>query len=321
MHKSVFLFEPVGDKVLASLKNFELDSVFLHHSNLTSFTIAEVKNSILPKTEIYGEASVFFDKDLLAEFPDAKPVEAEGKDTGAGLCPTHPKVREAQLEQIRQYLKLEIDGIWLNHIRYPTKWNAVKPEILDTCYCERCLGLFEDYIGEKLEAKNLEETVLLIDGSYYHEWLTFKCEQISSFVKSVKELIIESGNSHKLGLFVVPWEDKEFGAGIKRVVSQDFAQLSNYADQISPMLYHKMCGKSPEWIREKVEYFWNVGLPFLPIVQTESMPEEISTAEFQQVLDNAVASPSSGVCVFYLADLLSHESLLLQLQKFFAQAD
>lgn len=319
MHKSVLFFSPT-DETLNFARELKLDSVFL------SFGSASVENiflvrSILNDTDIYVEVPAFAGFELLEKYPDSKPVEATGKttqkDSYCGLCPTHPGLRRECLDKVKKLLELDVNGIWLDFIRYPTKWEEPEPDILDTCYCDRCLKMFSEYLGESVHGNTLEEKVQHIDGSFYVEWLEFKSAQITSMVKDVKNLINESGKPIKLGFFAIPWEDKEYGAAIKRIMGQDFNQLASLVDVISPMLYHKMCGKPVEWVKQKVEYFWQLGIPFIPLIQTESRISDITVDEFKKALEYAGSKPSSGVCIFFVEDMLKDSDKVGAAKSFF----
>ncbi len=320
MVRSSFFFTAPNEQNLKAMLELNLDTVFVPFHETNTSNLEKIRES-KPDVKINVEVPVFAGKELLEKYPDAVPVEASGlkteKEWYVGVCPTHPEVREECLRKIDSLLSLNPDGIWLDFIRYPTKWEEPDPYILDTCYCDRCLKLFSEYIGEPIIGNTLEEKVLLIDGSYYIEWLEFKVSQITMMVKEVKDKISVSEKNIKLGFFAVPWEDKEYGAGIKRIIAQDFDQLTLVADGFSPMLYHKMCGKPIEWIKQKVDYFWNFQKPFLPLIQTEPRISEISKDEFKKSLELASSKPSQGVCIFFLEDLIKQPEKYEIAKKFF----
>ena len=327
MHKSTFFFFKPNHESLVKAKELNLDSVFSTHANLDESAIKDIRENVGENIKIYVELGVFAGKDLWDKYPDAVPVEASGKEPSRGwyygVCPSHEGVRNECLQHVKNILEKDINGIWLDFIRYPTKWEEPEPYILDTCYCDKCLKKFSEYLGEPIEGNTLEDKVLLIDGSYYIEWIEFKTEMITSMVKEVRKLIdehnikVEDGKKVKLGFFAIPWQDKEHSAGIKRIVAQDFGSLSTLVDVFSPMLYHKMGGKDVSWIKEMVNYFWEVGKPQLPLIQTEPRESEISTEEFKQALEYASASPSTGVCVFFLEDLMKQPEKFDAVKEYF----
>jgi hypothetical protein len=302
MHKSV-LIENFDNIALESIKELNLSSLIISDNDVLPETLSKVKES-MSDIEIYVAAAVFKNLKLAKKYPDSLPVDSTGKDLNnqGWVCPTHEKAHSEILDNLKTLVSQDIDGIWLNDLQYPTIWNVSEPDILDTCYCDRCLRKFEEYIGEPIEGvggegTDLENTALYIDGSYYHEWLEFKASQINFIVSEVVSYIKQSGKDIKLGMFIIPWKDKEHGAGIQRVVAQDFSKLIDWIDVFSPMLLHKSCGKDVNWVAEMIEHFWLLGKPLLPLVEDA---KDIPTQEFEEVLKNATTAPSIGVCVINL---------------------
>jgi hypothetical protein len=319
VNRSLFVLEP-SDETLEKIRDINFDSLFLSEEKFESDTLKRIKDLSI-NSKIYIDVPVFAGKELLDKYPDAIPMKADGEtldiEEYAGLCPTHEGVRKEVLNKIEKLLKENIDGIWLDFIRYPTKWEGEEPKISDTCYCGRCLQKFSEYLDEPIEGETLEDKYLLIDGAYYFEWLDFKTDQIASFVKEVRDLILASGKKIKLGAFIVPWKDDEYGQAIKRVVAQDFTKMFQHLDVFSPMLYHKMAGRSVDWVKEMVAYYWETGKPLLPLVQTEDKPKVLSDEEFKKALEFATNSPSQSVCVFFIDDLLNKPSKMKILKEFF----
>jgi len=307
MHKSIFIDSLKDTK--DTLSGINLDSIVISSKLCNAENISNLRR-IHGNIEIYADFPVFCGEDLIKSFPDAVPVEAFGKNLikeGISfVCPTHLGVRQYLIKKLSDLIKLDVNGIWLDCARYPSVWDKPNPIIYDTCYCERCLSLFEKFIGEKIVGNTLEDKFLHIDGSYYIEWLRFKCDQITSFVGQTRKAITDSEKSVKLGIFVVPWEDNEYSAGIKRILGVNLEQIAPLVDAVSPMLYHKMCGKDVEWVKEKVNYYWNLGKSFLPLIQTEG----VSLEEFKKSMEFAILKPSAGVCIFYFEDLMKQKGKL-----------
>lgn len=318
MHKSVYI-QNLDSETRAALSKLSLDSVFVSYKQLNKEAITKINSET--NAQVYAKITCFEGQDLLDKFPDSKPVECTGKDTSkdwyVGVCPTHDGVRAELKNRIDSMLSLAVNGIWLQFMQYPTKWDEPQPYIMDTCYCPRCLQKFENYIGEKLVYSDLEELYLLIDGSYYQEWLDFKAENITSMVKYARSKITASGKDVKLGYFAIPWDSIEHGAAIQRIVAQERTKLTPLVDVTSPMLYHKLCNEPVEWVNEKVEFFWNIGAPFLPLIQVAGTSTILSDEEFKTSLEYAAASPSIGVCVFSLDELINQNSKFQIVQSFF----
>lgn len=308
MNKSGFLFT-CEDNELQLAKELNLNSVFVPFHLL--HRLDNVKQVLGSAVEVYISLRVFSKKDApyLQHFTSDL-VEATGKPfPGAPLCPTNDSVRQACIDNVKICLSKNVNGIWLDSLTYPSGPGNPEPNLVDTCYCDRCLEKFENYLGEKIEGSTLEDKVLLIDGSYYIEWIEFKTGVIASMLQSVKDEINASGKSVKLGYFAAPLEDKEYGSAVKRLIGQDFLKLSEIADITSPMLYHKMLYRDVTWVKEKVEYFSQLETKLMPVIQTENIPSEVSSDEFKQALEFA-SFKTYGLVVFYMSDLLKQPDKL-----------
>lgn len=315
MHTSVYI-NKISEEMLKAVSNLNLDSVITSQSKLDRASLTKLRDL---GVEVYGEVSCFEGQSLLDKFPDAKPVTHDStktiKDWYVGVCPTHEGVLEEVKSHINLLIDLEAGGIWLQFLYYPTKWDEPEPFIMDTCYCDRCISKFKAYVGDEFEYSDMEELFLLIDGSYYQEWLDFKAIQITSMAQYARDQILKSGKDIKLGYFTPPWDESEHRASLQRVLAQERTQLTPIVDVTSPMLYHKMCGEGLEWIKDKVEYFWNLGAEFIPLIQTENITEN----ELEQALKYAVESPSSGVCVLNLENLIEDKCKFEVVKNFFGQ--
>ncbi len=88
------------------------------------------------------------DAGYLKEHPDATPVGTDGRpcpapDGWQGVCPTHPGYRAAKMEEFRRALAdHDIDGIRLDYHHAHASWEQAKPNMPDTCFCDRCLDRF-----------------------------------------------------------------------------------------------------------------------------------------------------------------------------------
>ena len=62
----------------------------------------------------------------------------------AGVCPNQSWLREQKLNAIKELIsKYDIDGIWLDFIRYPCHWEVINPKLEQTCFCPICQSLFQ----------------------------------------------------------------------------------------------------------------------------------------------------------------------------------
>lgn len=237
------------------------------------------------------------------QFPELRPITHTGElldtmDGYGGICPSNEPYRQRKLNEISNLLReYPIDGIWLDFIRYPTKWEVKNPDIQRTCFCSDCLTKFSHDTNVKLphNLTTVEEKanwILKFHGSTWNKW---RGDQITSFVRDVRRAISEIRPKALLGIFAVPWRKGDFEGAIIWGVAQDFEKMSPYVDAFSPMVYHEMCGRPVTWISEITDYFSiQTKKPVYPIIQTES----ITSAEFEEAIHTGLNPPSSGIIIF-----------------------
>ncbi len=306
MTKGIFLLEKLTEEKIKQIIKIRANAVFIGHQNFDRKLVEKLKDKGI---KVYIEIGIFAGENLWKKYPDSRPVNKNSKPMDrihwyAGVCPNHPEVRKEKLQLIKSLVDNQnIGGIWLDFIRYPCHWEEVRGEdIPEYCFCPNCLEKFKQEVGGKSE------------GEAWRQW---KCKQITDFVAEAHTLINQSGKNIKLGMFSVPWRKKDLGGAITKVIGQDFRSLAKYIDVFSPMVYQKMCSKPTKWVGEMVGHMTKItGKPILPIVQTEDRPEKLTTGEFGEEIDQALKSPSAGVIIFYLEDLLKNEEKINIVKNF-----
>lgn len=300
MIKGIFILQDFNREVTKQALELGANAVFVGHKKLDGNLVKRLHRS---GVKVFAEVGLFVGEELWEKFPDSHPVDSKNQKIGkedwyAGICPNHPQVRKEKLEEVEKIISdFEVDGVWLDFIRYPTHWEVPSPKLLDVCYCPNCLEKFAGDTGSKDPKGEI--------------WTWWKCDQITNFVAEAADIVRSSKREIQLGLFAVPWTKRDFDVAIRKVVGQDFERLLTYVDVVSPMTYHKMCGRDVSWIADTVRYFHKLtGKPVLPLIQTENKPTAISVEEFQQSLSAAARPPSEGVIVFFLEDLLKQPEKL-----------
>lgn len=260
---------------------------------------------------VYVSVNAFGGKEAWKLSPDARPVRSDGRLLGAepdlkehgGVCPTHKGWREERLNYVAKLVGElggdgGIDGIWLDFVRYPGLWEVKNPVVPDTCYCHRCLKKFQQDAGISLPRElGSGEAAVWIKKNCHYQWMNWKKRQISSFVEEVRDVLRSrsSGSQMTLGVFLVPWTKGERNNDISYKLAQDAFQLSAIADVISPMVYHKMCGRPESWVGYMTQYYKeSARCQILPIVQSlDCTPEE-----FRAVLKVIGQSDADGFLVY-----------------------
>lgn len=242
-------------------------------------------------------------------FPDAVPITAAGTPVPArfgGVCPTHFTWREERLALAAAWLRqfgAGIDGLWLDFARYPGRWESSRPEIPDTCFCPRCLALFQVEKGVRMpDGLKTAAAAAWIHDHAEAQWLRWKKEQITSFVRDVRAVIDKArpGERCRLGVFLVPWTKGERQGAVTFRLAQDAAQIGRYVDVVSPMAYHRMVDRPAAWTGEIAAYFADMnGGPVWPIVQADAA----TAADFSRVVAAVAAAGAPGLLVYSQAGM------------------
>ncbi len=257
--------------------------------------------------EVYLSLNVFGGKAARQQFSDSVPVLASGEllpDRFGGVCPTHAGWRQSRLELLGRWARElggpgGIAGVWLDFIRYPGRWEERQPDIPDTCYCDRCLALFQQDSGVVIPADvgSTAERAGWIRQNAPYQWLMWKKSQISSFVRAARAVLDREGDGHrlKLGAFVVPWRKSDHGGALVTLLGQDAADFGAAVDYLSPMVYHRMVGQPVDWVEDVSRYYRDMTAGQLwPIIQAEQVPVN----EFGAVVAAVSASGADGLLVY-----------------------
>jgi len=190
-------------------------------------------------------------------------------DSFASRCPADPQATNELKNKLKQALDWKPQRIWLDGFRFggywETKGNKIK-NIHEPCgWC-----------------KNKKRSDILI-----------------SVASSIREILPWQ---LPLGYFAVPFK-KEEKSEVVEILGQDHFFLSQLFDFISPMIYHRMIGKSVSYISEYISYLKSMtGNTVIPILQTKDMPDnlpdQLSGKEMTKAFQEAVKPPSVGVAWF-----------------------
>jgi len=294
------------EEILSLLHSWNVNAVFGVHQDRK---LAEVlrKGGI----RIFAEFTVFAGEKYWDEFPGSRPVTAGGeflakRDWYAGVNPADERIRSRKLQDFRELLETyDLDGVWLDFIRWPCHWEEIDPVLEKTSYDRVTLEKFRKEMG--IEAGFPEDSIKaaqLIDNRYREEWREWRCGQITSWVTEARGIIDTCSPGTRLGLFGVPWI-RDFDDAIISVIGQDYRALGASVDVFSPMVYHLMCGRPVGWIGEVTEWIGRAtGREVLPIIQTVDEPSVLTPAELAEAVRVSLDCPgSAGVILFNLQGL------------------
>jgi len=274
------------------------------------------------KMRVFVIEPTFFDPEALKADPDLYAITSKGErakeDWVEFVCPTREEFRRRKVTALRDaVMRLQPDGVSLDFIRYFVYWEMVgpdrKPETLpDTCYCPHCLARFSADTGITLppDIKTAPQAADWISRNQQERWIRWKAGVITSMVQNLEAAARQAKPGILVNLHAVPWRTNDFGGAIRRVAGQDFRALSQLADFVSPMCYTLMLHRDASWIRSVVQDIGAVSsCPVLPSIQVRPEypgDDAMSTADFEEALKAALATPSRGV-IFWSWDHLAKE--------------
>jgi hypothetical protein len=261
---------------------------------------------------------VFFDAEALARDPGLYAVTGRGaraeEDWVKFVCPTRRDFLAAKAETLKKLVReTDPDGISLDFIRFFVFWEMVYPDraaetLPQTCFDASCLEDFRETTGVIIPPglTGTPEVARWILANRLREWTDWKCGVIVRAVKTLADAARGVKPGVKLSLHAVPWRAEDFGGALRAVAGQDLARLSPLVDFISPMCYHHMVRRTPDWVHSVVEDMERrTGAAILPSIQVKEayIPGPETPAEFRQALVEALKPPSCGVVFWNWAAL------------------
>ncbi|MBC7288625.1 MAG: hypothetical protein H5T86_11420 [Armatimonadetes bacterium] len=311
-------------KLGKKLSDFHINAVFLGHGALNPEVIERCRQE---GARVFAELGIFVGKQVAQEHPELWPINADGKplepdEWYLGLCPNVDWWWENRLEEIEKIAREnEIDGLWLDFIRYPCHWEVPEPRIEQACFCEESIRDFERMTGIAVPAGETAERAKWILANHEEEWTEFKCRTIAEFCRQARERLHKHRPNALLGMFSVPWTQDNYDDAIHKIIAQDFTMLARHIDVFSPMSYHAMCGWTVTWIGEYNRYLvQKTQRDVWPIVQAIDSPRPVSIEEFEQALRAGLSNGATGVMMFRLADCTPENGKLSAVQRVYAAA-
>lgn len=299
------------------LRALGLDGVFI--KSYEAEWIAGLKESGL---KVYASLACFMGAGVWQQFPGSRPILSDGSpapkdDWYEPALPTLPQLREARLAQLDHLAAtLPLDGIWLDFIRWPARWEKPELSLYHSSFDTLTLGQFQRDTGLALPEGVQTDDIshwLLQDVS--DSWFTWRCEQITSFVAAAKNRLKARLPEALLGVFTIPWTDDDCINGISapniHIVGQDLQQLQGQADVLSPMVYHRLCGKPANWPAQVTRFVKERTLvPVWPVIEVLREDLNYPASEFEAVATGSIASGADALVVFNLDGLLAHSDKL-----------
>jgi uncharacterized lipoprotein YddW (UPF0748 family) len=299
----------------AQLQAWGLDAVFGGYDS-PAFMAAAHRAGL----RVYAEFNCFAGLRHWQDFPHSRPLTAAGAplepiDGYYGANPADPALRQGRWQALADLLRAyPVDGVWLDFIRWPGRWERPDPALPLTSFDAATLAQFSQETG--IPGPLRAEDIL---SQHRAAWTAWRIEQVRAWVAQARALVDQIRPSAALGLFSLPWLPADFDGAILNVIGQDVRLLAPYIDYFSPMVYHRMCGRPVNWIGEiTAGQRALTGKPIIPIIQSIDHPDTLPPDEYAEALQTALHHPdSAGVMIFTLDGVLSSPERLRYTQAVF----
>jgi len=281
---------------------------------------------------VYVEFPTLLGRNYVEEHPEAWPINEKGEqappaDWFMGVCPTDPEFFEFRKDQLRDILNnFDVDGIFLDYVHWHAQFETPDPILPETCFCDRCTALFSEESDIELPDADIPETAEWILENADSEWRDWRSQVLNGWVAGMKSIVRELQPDALVGIFYCSWFPEDYDSALYRTLGIDVEAFAEMADVLSPMLFHKMKDRSPEWVGEYTNWLGGVieasveNEPLVwPIVQAHDNPVEVTPEEFRQVMVEGTKSPSSGIMMFSDQSLLDNPEKIKVMRQLYVE--
>jgi hypothetical protein len=316
-----------------SLEDYGINAIWIGSGSVTRKLVESLK-ARSRTLKIFVEFNTMHEAGYLKDHPDATPIGADGTispppDGWQGACPTHPRYRRDRMEAFRQVLKAApIDGVWLDYHHAHANWEQARPNLPDTCFCDRCLSFFQKQSRIDLPADATAARARRILESHKPAWTKWRCDVFTDWVSQFREIINQERPGALLGTFHCPWSESDYDGAIRQKLAIDLKAQSKYLDVFSIMPYHARFGHSndPAWISRQTAALGHLlgikgepgeQLKIWPIVQLSDWGETVPGRQVKEVLDHGTRAPATGVTIFVWGSLYAQSDKLKAMREFY----
>jgi len=139
MIKGIFIIDSLNKKKIGKVLDLGANAVFVSHKNLKKDLVKRLQGENI---KVYAEIGIFTDN----------------------LCPNNKKICQNRLTEIKSLVNnFQVDGIWLDLIRFPLLWEVKKPRMGKTHICSQCeqvkdrAEVVESFVSESYTLINQSE--------------------------------------------------------------------------------------------------------------------------------------------------------------------
>ncbi|HEX5668494.1 MAG TPA: hypothetical protein VFX73_06795 [Chitinophagaceae bacterium] len=290
-----------------------MNAVFVRSISLNADFFSTAKKQ---GCRVFVEFPTLNGKDYLKDHPEAWPINEKGlkadpADWFMGICATNAAFREFRARQLRDILdQFAVDGIFLDYVHWHAQFESDRPILPETCFCDRCTGLFSGYIGKNIPGETVADRASWILRHADVQWRAWRISILNGWVTDMKNILRAKRPQALLGIYYAAWYPGDHDSALGRILGIDVAGLAERADVLAPMLFHGMLARPPVWVGQYIEWLGGIikqkpKQPLVwPIVQAHNKPGIITPEEFRTVMQEGSKSPSSGIMMFADGSLL-----------------
>jgi hypothetical protein len=267
-------------------------------------------------------------RNYVDKHPEARVINEKGEKVEPaswfmGVCPTEPGFREYRFGQLRNLLTgFAPDGVFMDYVHWHAQFEVPEPILPETRFCDHCLSTLSSDTGIEIPDGDTPKRAQYILQNHDPAWRDWRCRVILDWAVTMKNIINELKPGTLLGLYHCPWADDEFDGARRRILGLDYDLLCEPIDVFSPMVYHALMARNPQWVAENIEWFCqriNIRsgrFPKVwPIVQAYNSPYTISPEEFETVHMNGMTAKASGVMMFTTRAVADEDSKIEVMKK------
>lgn len=264
-----------------------------------------------------GGISVFSDHShqnkIFESRPELLPINEDGKpcpqmEWYQGITPTYQDYNQTRLVLAEKIIQTHnLDGFFLDFIRWPIHWELeLRPTAgrpLQSSFDPHTLTRFqqETKITIPKNLLNPAEQAAWILSEHLQQWIDFRCNIISDFVKRAVSNLRAIRPDILLGAYTLPLEPTD----LEIISGQRLNDFATHLDLISPMLYHAFLHRNAAWVNQIINAYTPItSEKLLPVVQVDSAEgadwgPPISIDEWETITRLPLQNPASrGLIAF-----------------------
>lgn len=301
-----------------------VNAVFVRRSSLNQEFYQQAKAQ---GCRVFVEFPTLNGKGYIEEHPEAWPINEKGEqaapaDWFMGVCPTDPGFQTYRAKQLRETLgNFLVDGVFLDYLHWHAQFETDQPVLPETCFCDRCTGLFEKASALQIPEKDISTRAQWILANQESAWRDWRNDILNKWVSDMGRILRENQPDALLGAFYCAWFPEDHDGALYNTLGINVPSLAEGVDVLAPMLFHRMYARPVTWSGDYLDWLaQTIDSPeplVWPIVQAHSKPGIVSPEEFGKALLEGSKAPASGIMMFSEQSLLENREKMKVMQDFY----